>query len=209
MLMHELKTPLSVLSLALGSRQHWQENLQHANHAVKDIKAIIERCVESDQLGEVKLNRKNEAIDVFLMVKQIAQAIPNLTDRLQVEVSPSLHLAQTDRQLLQVVLANLLTNANGYSDPVTPVQVKLVAAINQGQSGLEVSVSNTPGLAGWPDAKRLFNKYYRAIGAQRESGVGLGLYLSRQLTQSLGGHLDYRPDEKQVKFVLWIPLNFA
>lgn len=68
-------------------------------------------------------------------------------------------------------------------------------------------VRNTPGLAGWPDEARLFEKYYRSTGAQRDSGSGLGLFLSRQLAQSLGGSLDYTPGPHHVEFTLWIPLS--
>lgn len=209
MLMHELKTPLSIVSLALGTQNNREENLQYASRAVQDMKAIIDRCVETDRMGDVSLRRHNEAVDLLSLVNHIAQNIPQLPARVQVQAPTDLPQAHTDRQLLQIVLTNLLDNANRYSDPLTPVSVQLQVSEQHGQPGLTVIVANTPGLAGWPDMTKLFTKYYRASGAQRESGSGLGLYLSRELARSLGGNLDYRPREKQVGFELWIPLKFA
>lgn len=205
MLMHELKTPLSIVSLALGTKTHREENLEHASRAIQDMKAIIDRCVQADQVGQLTLVQHRQPVDVPGLIRQIGQHIPGLTARLHLNATPGLPLQNADQQLLQIVLTNLLDNAARYSDPLTPVTVSVQAQARQGQDGLCVRVANTPGLAGWPDEHKLFDKYYRAVGAQRDSGSGLGLFLSRQLAQSLGGSLDYAPSSHQVEFVLWIP----
>jgi signal transduction histidine kinase len=209
MLMQELKTPLSIVSLALGTQNNREENLAHASRAVQDMKAIIERCVQSDQSGELQMNQQRQTVDVVGFLRQQEQAIPKLKGRFDLAADPSLPQPNTDPQLLQIIVTNLLTNAAHYSDPLTPVGVTLKLSTQHALQGLELRVSNTPGLAGWPDAEQLFSKYYRASGAQRESGTGLGLFLSRELAQSLGGSLTYAPSPQHVEFVLWIPLHSA
>lgn len=131
--------------------------------------------------------------------------MPKLGPRLRIDTPPHLPLPQTDPQFLQIVLGNLLHNALHYSDPLTPIRVGLAPAEQQGEAGLAVRVSNTLGRAGWPDKQKLFGKYYRSPGAQTLTGSGLGLHLSRQLVQSLGGTLEYAPSAQHVEFVLWIP----
>lgn len=207
MLMHELKTPLSIVSLALGTQNNREENLEHASRAVKDMKAIIDRCVQADQMGQLSLTLETQPVDLPSLIGQIAQGNPSLYGRMQLKLDPDRQALRTDAQLLQIVLTNLMDNAAHYSDPHTPILVDAVARREQHTVCVRLRIANTPGLAGWPDAAQLFGKYYRASGAQRESGSGLGLYLSRQLAQSLGGTLDYRPDEHHVAFELWIPLN--
>ena len=209
MLMHELKTPLAIVTLALSNKTNREENLAHASHAVQDMKAIIERCVQSDQSGELRLNQQRKAVDVLGFVQQQEQAIPKLKERFDLAADPNLPRPHTDPQLLQIIVTNLLTNAAHYSDPLTPVGVNLNPRNRDEQPGLELRVSNTPGMAGWPDAEQVFSKYYRASGAQRESGTGLGLFLSHELAQSLGGTLVYAPSHQHVEFVLWIPLHPA
>lgn len=209
MLMHELKTPLSIVSLALGTQNNREENLAHASRAVQDMKAIIDRCVQSDQSGELWLHQQRQAVDVLEFLRQQEQNIPKLGGRLNLAADPTLPRANTDLQLLQIITTNLLTNAANYSDPVTPVGVTLKLSPQNALQGLELRVSNTPGLAGWPDPEQLFGKYYRASGAQRESGTGLGLFLSRELAQNLGGSLIYAPSHQHVEFALWIPLHPA
>jgi signal transduction histidine kinase len=207
MLMHELKTPLSIVSLALGTQGNREENLQHAGRAVRDMKAIIDRCVQADQLGRLSLQPKADEFDLRGVLESFRVKIPNLASRLRVTLPDRLPLLQSDRQLLEIVLINLLDNASRYSDPVTPVMIDARLSRRGERAGLEVCVSNTPGLAGWPDSDRVFGKYYRSSSALSQSGTGLGLFLSRELAQTLGGSLDYAPSERLVRFVLWIPLN--
>lgn len=209
MLMHELKTPLSIVSMAIGTRGNREENLEHARRAVRDMKAIIERCVQADQVGELTLQQHYECCDLPALIRQSAQDVPHLAERMQLKVPsevPSLH---ADRQLVKIVLTNLLSNAERYSDEHAPIAVHVTPEDRLLQPGLRVRVVNTPGVAGWPDERMIFDKYYRANGAQRLSGSGLGLYLSQQLTLSLGGTLEYAPSEHYVEFVLWIPLALA
>ncbi len=206
MLMHELKTPLSIVSMAIGTKNNLEKNLEHAGRAVRDMKAIIERCVQADQVGELALHLRRDRVNLPALIMQIAQNSPNLTSRLQLNGAEEVPELQTDLQLLSIVLTNLLSNAESYSDELTPVVVRVRPGEHQAQRGVWVQVANTPGLAGWPDERMIFSKYYRSSGAQRQSGSGLGLYLSQQLSQSLGGTLAYAPSEQCVEFVLWIPL---
>lgn len=207
MLMHELKTPLTVVSLALGTQNHRKENLEHASRAIQDMKAIIDRCVQADQLGQLALPQRQQPVNIFELIRQLTTDLPALEQRLRIQMPGLLPPLQTDLQLLQIILNNLLHNADRYSDPLTDVTVTLQPEERKNQHGMVICVRNTTGIAGWPDEKLLFDKYYRAVGAQRESGSGLGLYLSRQLAQSLGGTLDYTPSAQLVEFTLWIPLS--
>lgn len=207
MLMHELKTPLSVIALALGARTNRESSLVQAGLAVQEMKAIIDRCIQSDQNGEPTHAQKIQPVGMSECVQSVALGMDGLEPRLVLRAPDSLPPVHTDQQLLRIVVTNLLHNADHYSDPLTPVTVVLQDQEFQGRTGISLRVQNVPGLAGWPDPKRLFQKYYRASGALRESGSGLGLFLSRQLASSLGASLRYEPSEHHVEFVLWIPLQ--
>jgi signal transduction histidine kinase len=208
MLMHELKTPLAVVSIALGTRTKREANLDLAGRAIQDMKAIIERCVQADRLGDLALDKHQDTIDLKACISQLGNAIPLLQRRLQLHIDPAITL-QTDQQLLQIILSNLLDNAARYSDPVTPVRVSAQATRQGGEDGIALHISNTPGLAGWPDTELIFSKYYRSAGAQKDSGSGLGLFLAQQLANSLGGSLRYQPTQSFVEFVLWLPATPA
>ena len=68
-----------------------------------------------------------------------------------------------------------------------------------------LTVSNSPGRAGWPDPSRVFEKYYRNPAANYRSGTGLGLFLIQSLAERLGFRVEYQPNEHSIVFHLVIP----
>ena len=102
---------------------------------------------------------------------------------------------------------NLIDNATRHGDPQAPVWVSLQPAPSaNGRSGIVLAVRNQPGPSGRPDPEQIFAKYYRSSGAQRQSGTGLGLFLSHNLAAQLGGALRYTPDPDHIQFELWLPI---
>jgi K+-sensing histidine kinase KdpD len=121
---------------------------------------------------------------------------------------PEQWVVTTDPQLLHIVLINLLENACKYARPDSPIVLSLQAAwASDGVTQQACfSVSNEPGAAGWPDAGKVFDKYYRSPHARRQAGSGLGLFLVRNLVGVLGGRIAYAPDDRQVKFMFHLPV---
>lgn len=206
MLMHELKTPLAVIDMALHTRTDPEKSAAYASRAVVDMKAILERCIDADQIEEGALEAKVERVDVVRLVNELifSQNIQPERLLLQMETVPEV---LTDRQYLRIILGNLLDNALRYSDGRTPVDIHVMPSDGpDGAPGVAVTFSNRPGLAAWPEPGKVFQKYYRSTGAQSQSGTGLGLFLVSSLANRIGAYCRYAPDEKRVRFVLWLPI---
>jgi len=104
------------------------------------------------------------------------------------------------------MLTNLLDNAERYGDQQDAIEVLVMHKQNDArENGVCIIISNRPSTASWPDPERVFTKYYRSAGAEAQSGTGLGLHLVRTLARLLGGECKYVPDEKYIKFELWLP----
>ena len=206
MLMHELKTPLAVIDMALHTQSDPEKSASYASRAVVDMKAILERCIDADQIEEGALESKVERVDVVRLVNELifSQNIQPERLLLQMETVPEV---LTDRQYLRIILGNLLGNALRYSDGRTPVEIHAMPSDGpDGAQGVAVTFSNRPGLAAWPEPSKVFQKYYRSTGAQSQSGTGLGLFLVSSLANRIGAYCRYAPDEKRVRFVLWLPI---
>ena len=203
MLMHELKTPLSIIDMALLAKNDQQTTSSYVGRAVGNMKAILDRCVKADKLTEGN-------VDIRLTQVNLNQFIQDfLHERTGPEVTwvptHNLHV-QTDTQFLGVMLSNLLDNAHRYGDKQEPVDVHVAAKHNEaGAPGVSVTVSNRPQFATWPDPDKVFKKYYRSASAESQPGTGLGLYLVRALARLVGGDCLYLPDDKYVRFELWLP----
>ena len=201
MLAHEIKTPLAIMHLRLDNQAKGAGEIRQA---MRDMDAVIERCLQTVKAEGEELVPQLQMLDLAWLVRE-ALAACQWPERVQVQQLSSLPLV-TDAQLVLIVLSNLLENACKYSAPDSPISVFGVLQAGVQPPVCRLEVANQPGPAGWPDAAQVFDKYYRARLAQRQSGTGLGLYLAQNLVRALGGQLTYEPDGVQIRFVLFLPI---
>jgi signal transduction histidine kinase len=102
-----------------------------------------------------------------------------------VEIDDKIGIASGDADRIQQVLVNLLDNAAKYGG--APVRV----SAEQTNGLVRIAVSDGgPGIDAL-DRDRIFEKFYRADSQLKRAGrgTGLGLYISRELTELMGGRL--------------------
>ncbi len=203
MLNHEIKTPMSVIRLALGFDKRSAAVMQHANRAMMDMDAIVDRCLQINRLDQHRLEPALQPLRIRRLADEVREA-SQAPERIVLEGAPRIVLS-SDPLLLRIVLGNLIDNALKYGRVDQPVRVGMTRQWHAGRDGVQVQVSNLPGTAGMPDGARVFEKYYRSPGAHGSSGSGLGLYLVRSVMELLGGWVRYSPTAGEVRFELWIP----
>ena len=205
MLMHELKTPLSVIDMAVSTRGQDGRMTDYVNRAVDNIKGILDRCIQTDRMVEREFRLQAQHVHLSDQVQLWLHDRKEGVERFDAHIEPGLVLS-SDLQCIQIIANNLIENALHHGDAQSPVQVGLATQANEkGQAGMLLWVSNQPGPSGRPEPDKIFGKYYRGNAAQRQSGTGLGLYLSHNLALRLGGTLSYRPGAKHIRFELWLP----
>jgi signal transduction histidine kinase len=121
-----------------------------------------------------------------------------------VQAPPRLE-ADVDSLRLEQVLTNLLDNAVKYSPEGGQIDVVVAAADNE---FAEISVRDH-GL-GIPPEKRgqIFERFYQAHSGAHRGGLGLGLYISRQIIEQHGGELAAEfPADGGTRFVVRFPLH--
>ncbi len=204
MLAHEIKTPLATMHMRLDANAQGSREIRQA---IRDMNAVIERCLQTTQLSDRQLQAHMTTVDLVGVVRDAVAACAQ-PERMHVEMPAQLPV-QTDPQLLFIVLNNLLENAGKYATPDSPIDVRLSSIPASEGKGMQanIEVINVPGRAGWPETDKIFNKYYRSPHARRQAGTGLGLYLVQNLMQVLGGRIDYEPDADRVRFRVSLPVQ--
>ena len=202
MLAHELKTPLATVRMLVMNHTPEGEAVQRA---VQDMNEVIERCVQTGQLSDQRLTPRHHACDIGPLVQQVIAA-SRWACRVDCHAEGDALVISSDEQMLAMIIINMIDNACKYSPAKSRVQVQVAPMQRGGHAGCSLGVVNLPGDAGWPDATRVFEKYYRSAHAKRQVGSGLGLFLISGLAQLLDGEIWYDPTPTHVRFVLWLPM---
>jgi len=205
MLMHELKNPLAVIDLAQQNAED-KETKDYVSRNVSIIRNVLDQCLSADRLSDGKITLQTQHVDLIELLDDVTESCDPKGDRIALHLAFSPISLHTDYQCLRMVLNNLIDNALRYSDAAHSIEIWVENQPNPtGQAGLAITVINQPGMASWPDASKVFQKYYRSTGAKSVSGTGLGLFLVRSLCQLLGGTCTYEPDDTHVRFKVWLP----
>jgi signal transduction histidine kinase len=205
MLTHELTNALATAHLAIGSLAPTSPMRGRGYRAINGMRDIIRRCSLNGAFEADDSAPQRAPVNVWALLQDLSKQMPAHAN-IVLSAEADLPDCATDRQLLGVVLSNLLDNALKYRAEASAIEVSAQPQPRGALAGLQMIISNTPGDAGRPDPQLVFKKYWRGPGATRFAGSGLGLYLSALIAQRLGGELRYRPENSQVRFELWLPV---
>ena len=204
MLAHELRTPLSVIRLTAESPFRSESMAQRASTAIQEMDLLIERCLQTAGLDGTATSEMTS----LSLASELPSMLARWQDdtRLQVQLEPELPAVRANITLLALIVGVLLENASRYGSPEDPILVTARTSMQGGRQGVALVVSNGIGIAGVPDADKLFRKYYRSPQAHHLTGAGLGLYLARQLSHQMDAELALEPEHAdRVSLRLWLP----
>ena len=203
MLAHELKTPLSVVSLALDANAPSEKLNLLASNAVSNMKEVITRCHQESKIANNAIHLSLELTDLNALIRR---AIDQRIEAPQIEYKlDDIATINCDPEFLGIAVNNLLDNAIKYGKKGSKVKIELRE--DQTTQMLHIAFKNDIGPAGTPNVKKLFEKYYRSPNAHNETGSGLGLYISRRLVQMHSGDISYETHDGQIVFRINLPTD--
>jgi K+-sensing histidine kinase KdpD len=215
---HELRTPLTAL---LGQIHLLQQrmvrtaeshdprdlrSLQVINEQVRRLNKMIGTLLDASRLEASALRVEREPIDLVLLIKRIIDEVrPTLSmHSIEVETVASAQVLG-DPLRLEQVYQNLISNAVKYSHRGGLIQLRISV---EGQEALVAVTDRGIGIA--PEAQeRIFQRFYRApnADAERISGMGIGLYVVRELIELHGGRITVSSSEGVGStFTVYLPL---
>ena len=208
-LMHEIRTPLSVIKIgadAITKANHPQEQkniwTQRIDTAIDNIAQVIDNCVQAEkqesgliQPSIQKYAIKNETESLY---RQYLSDNSELETRIkfEIDVQDSTSVT-TDINYVRSILLNLISNAYKYSPPFSTILVRLLNVGDGNPKSILFEVENSLGKVEPPDPSQIFQRYYRAESAKKFAGTGLGLWLSQTLAQQIGSRLNMKMTEQK------------
>jgi PAS domain S-box-containing protein len=194
---HELKTPLTPLKLHLqvlkqrvtSGRPVASPHVEKALAQVARLSGLINDLLDTSRIQAGRLELKHEPVSLRELTREVlADLRPVSGDHsLEYEEPDEALIIEGDRGRLAQVLVNLLENALKYSPTGGCIRVRVE---RDGTQAL-VSVSDS-GIGIPPDQKdHLFERFFRARNAPISGfgGLGLGLYICRDIVERHGGRI--------------------
>ena len=203
-LSHELRTPLNAVlgfaqilqadhSPGLGDRQRQQ--VAHIHRAGHHLLSLIEDLLDITRIEIGGLRMHLQAVDA---PHETRDALADLRGeahdrgiRLLFDAPPDLPPLQADPTRFRQVILNLVSNAIKYNRRGGQVAVALQSV----QGNLRLSVTDT-GLGMTAEQVAALFQPYNRLGRESSAvnGVGIGLAITRQLVELMGGRLDVRSE---------------
>lgn len=207
---HQTKTPVAniLLYAQLLSEQELSPEGRDCAAAlegqVEKLRALIEALVKTSRLeaGVLALHPRAGPLGPVLE-EAAAQLAPKEAERrIRLVLAPTDISAVFDPKWTAEALCNLLDNAVKY----TPAGGRVTVGAVSYQLFCRIDVTDTgPGIPEEERAK-VFQRFYRSPAAYEAEGVGIGLYLARQIAQGQGGYIkaSSRPGQGSC-FSLYLP----
>jgi signal transduction histidine kinase len=212
---HELRTPITNLrgfaQLELFRLREGKivdpARLDHAFHMIdvhsQKLSRLVSRVLDVVQIDTGRFDLHLERIDVVPLVRRIGELadIRAAASRLRVSTDPVVE-AWVDPRHFEQLLVSLIENALRYSAATATIDVDVHAIAGD----IRIRVRDYG--SGVPVERRaaLFDRFNAKEDADKRSGIGLGLYLSRRIVELHGGRIDAEfPEDGGTQVTVLLP----
>ncbi len=207
---HELKTPLTSMRAYTQLLQKQDHPEEVASYLKKMIGLIDRQNYLINELLDLS-KIESESFEIALEEFDINNLITQVVDEFKVQFpertlcysggTPQKIMA--DRNRIRQVVNNLVTNAIKYSPAKSPIHIELKRA----EEGMRVAVKDNGVGIKVADRKKVFTRYAR-IHTTNVQGLGLGLFISRNIVKKHGGDIGISTNKpKGSVFFFTLPLS--
>ena len=207
---HQTKTPLANILLYTQLLQE-QALPEESTRLVTEIQQqseklefLIQSLVKTSRLETGTFQLHPQLQSVAPLIRAVTEQAESAAAKKHIRIMarPADCSAKFDSKWTQEALFNILDNAVKYSPENSEIQIiaepyELFVCISISDCGCGIAEEELP---------RIFGRFYRGSNVREQSGVGIGLYLARQIAEGQGGYItaESRPEAGSV-FRLCLP----
>ena len=192
---HQVKTPVSNLKMAADTllekpmvEAERTDFIQGIRTQTNKLDFLFQALVKTSRLetGVIQLDKKPN--NLFNTVAQALSGIVYTAEKKEISVSvncPEHITLSHDSKWTSEALFNLLDNAVKY----TPVGGSISVSVVQWEMYVEIKVTDTGKGISESNQAAIFRRFYREEEVHEEQGVGIGLYLAREIVTKQGGYM--------------------
>jgi len=224
---HELKNPMTSIKGytellakgAVGSITDMQANFLATIHSnVERMSTLVSDLNDNSKIEAGRLRLDFKAIELAAVVDDVMRSTKRqLEDKkqtLDLKLADQLPRVWADSTRLAQILTNLLSNANKYTPESGVITIGAVQSANQWDSEgaaqvIHIWVQDNGIGINVEDQGKIFQKFFRSEDskAREAPGTGLGLNITRSLTEMMGGRIWFESEFRQgTTFHITVPV---
>lgn len=216
---HELNTPITSLRLvAQLTLRRLEKNgevepdrvrgyMQTIDVQSEKLARLISRLLDISRIDAGRLVLEPEVADMRMLVEDVVAAARARSLQPITVSGPRSLRAWADPLRLEQVLTNLVDNALKHTEGTYAIRVEISTPTSK---SLRIAV--TDGGAGIPEEYRsqIFERFFRVPGEHQAAGMGLGLYISRDIVRMHGGEIRAEfPAQGGSRFIVDLPRHLV
>lgn len=217
---HELKTPITSLKLQLQMVKRrlgkssekipdgakLEEGIVLSLKQIERLTELIENLLDVSKIQSGKMSFDFHEVNVRSLMNEVVERMSDSAEAAKTPMSlivPENLMAKWDRSRMDQVMINLLTNALKYAAG-KPIKV----VVSQEGNQIKISVSDSgPGIPA-DRLDKMFERFERVGASRNIAGLGLGLYIVKQIVFGHHGTIDVKSElGKGSEFIIVLPQN--
>lgn len=203
---HQTKTPITNLSLYISLLEDdpKDEYLEIIKYELNKLEFLIQNLVKSSRLESDIISLQKHQANLKDIVDDVLREFKATLDEKDVSINLKDEdlIFKLDERWLKEAIHNLVDNAIKYSPNGSTINI----SIYKSYLNYNLDIENECKDLSEETLPKIFERFYRGKNSVSKDGLGLGLFIAREIIEKHGGNIRASLDENRIKFSVDFPL---
>ena len=203
---HQTKTPITNLSLYISLLEDdpKDEYLEIIKYELNKLEFLIQNLVKSSRLESDIIGLQKHQANLKDLVEDVLREFKVILDEKCIIIGLKAEdlFFVLDERWLKEAIHNLVDNAIKYSPKGSTINI----SVYKSYLNYNLDIENECKDLSEETLPKIFERFYRGKNSVSKDGLGLGLYIAREIIEKHGGNIRASLDENRIKFSVDFPL---
>ena len=203
---HQTKTPITNLSLYISLLEDdpKDEYIEIIKYELNKLEFLIQNLVKSSRLESDIISLQKHQANLKDIVEDVLREFKAILDEkcISINLKDEDLIFNLDERWLKEAIHNLVDNAIKYSPNGSTINI----SIYKSYLNYNLDIENECKDLSEETLPKIFERFYRGKNSVSKDGLGLGLFIAREIIEKHGGNIRASLDNNRIKFLVDFPL---
>lgn len=203
---HQTKTPITNLSLYISLLEDdpKDEYIEIIKYELNKLEFLIQNLVKSSRLESDIISLQKHQANLKDIVEDVLREFKVILDEkcISINLKNEDLIFNLDERWLKEAIHNLVDNAIKYSPNGSTINI----SVYKSYLNYNLDIENKCKDLSEETLPKIFERFYRGKNSVSKDGLGLGLFIAREIIEKHGGNIRASLDENRIKFSVDFPL---